>query len=96
MVLEVALIDVRPGSEESFAADYLRVRDAIRDSPGCSSVRMTHGIESPSRYVLLVEWTSMEAHQAFRDSDKFAIWRGGVGPHFDGPPRIEHFADIDT
>jgi heme-degrading monooxygenase HmoA len=56
---------------------------------------MTHGIESPTRFVLLVEWESLEAHQAFRDSDRFAVWRSGIGPHFAGPPLVEHFADVD-
>ena len=27
---------------------------------------MTQGVETPTRFVLLVEWESLEAHQAFR------------------------------
>jgi heme-degrading monooxygenase HmoA len=95
MVLEVALVDVKPGSEEDFKAAYLKVKSALGDSDGLISIRMTHAIETPTRFVLLVEWESVEAHQAFRESDRFAIWRSGIGPHFAQPPHVEHFVDVD-
>jgi heme-degrading monooxygenase HmoA len=95
MVLEVADISVKPGSEDDFAAAFLGVRDMLAGTPGCRSVRMTRGIESPSRFVLLVEWDSVEAHeQNFRATDRFATWRAAIGPHFAVPPRVEHFADL--
>ncbi|MDQ1733188.1 MAG: hypothetical protein QOK10_3347 [Pseudonocardiales bacterium] len=95
MVLEVALIDVTPGAEDDFEAGYRQAKQALASSEGLRSIRMTHGIETPSRFVLLVEWDSLDAHQAFRDSDRFAVWRAGIGPHFAGPPHVEHFADLD-
>lgn len=94
MVLEVALIDVTPGAEGAFRASYAQGREHLAASPGCRDVRMTQGIETPTRFVLLVEWDSVEAHEAFRASDAFTAWRGHVGPHFAGPPRIEHFDDV--
>jgi len=94
MVLEVALIDVRPDTEEAFEAAYHQVRHAVADSPGCLSMRMTHGVETPTRFVLLVEWESIAAHEAFRASPRFTTWRAGIGPHFAGPPRVEHFRDL--
>src|SRR5438876_19527 len=62
MVLEVALIDVVPGREDDFAAAYGKAREILAGTEGCRSVRMTRGIESPSRFVLLVEWDSVDAH----------------------------------
>jgi heme-degrading monooxygenase HmoA len=94
MVLEVALIDVQPGSEAAFEAGFQQVRHAVADSPGCLSLRMTHGVESPTRFVLMVEWESIEAHEAFRASERFGIWRAGIGPHFANPPLVEHFVDV--
>jgi len=96
MVLEVALIDVNPDQEDAFAAAYAQGRPVLAGTPGCRSVRMTRGIESPSRFVLLVEWDSVEAHeQNFRASERFDQWRALIGPYFAGPPRVEHFNDID-
>ena len=96
MVLEMAVIEVTPGSEEAFAAAYRQVRHEVADAPGCRSVRMTRGVESPSRFVLLVEWDSVAAHeQGFRATGRFGRWRAAIGPHFAGPPVVEHYADID-
>jgi heme-degrading monooxygenase HmoA len=95
MVLEVALIDVRPGQEDEFAAAYAKARELVATTPGCRSVRMTRGIESPSRFVLLVEWDSVEAHlENFRNTDRFPQWRGHIGPYFAAPPVVEHFTDV--
>lgn len=95
MVLEVALIDVT--DPEGFGAAYRSAREVLLGTPGCRSVRMTHGIESPDRFVLLVEWDSVAAHEEnFRATDRFARWRGAIGPYFAHPPRVEHFADIDA
>jgi heme-degrading monooxygenase HmoA len=95
MVLEVALIDVIPGQEDAFEASYRLGHPILAGTPGCRSVRMTRGIESPSRFVLLVEWDSVEAHeQNFRATDRFEQWRGHIGPHFANPPRVEHFTDV--
>ncbi|MEH1013241.1 antibiotic biosynthesis monooxygenase family protein [Micromonospora sp. CPCC 206060] len=95
MVLEVALIDVVPGQEEQFAAAYAEGHTVLAGTPGCRSVRMTRGIESPSRFVLLVEWDSVEAHeQEFRATERFTRWRTLIGPYFAGPPVVEHFTDV--
>lgn len=94
MVLEVADIAVTPGAEDDFVSAYGKARQLIIDSPGYQSIRMTRGIETPTRFVLLVEWDSVEAHQGFRDSDRFGQWRALIGPHFAAPPHVEHVADI--
>lgn len=94
MVLEVALIDVTAGSEQAFRAAYAEAREVIGAADGVGSIRMTQGIETPTRFVLLVEWDSVEAHDAFRASDGFGQWRALIGPHFSGPPHVEHFSDV--
>jgi heme-degrading monooxygenase HmoA len=95
MVLEVALIDVIPGQEDLFVDAYTRARETLVTTPGCQSARMTRGVESSSRFVLLVEWESVEAHDHnFRGTERFTTWRGLIGPYFSGPPRVEHFTDI--
>lgn len=97
MVLEVALIEVIAGKEEDFAAAYAKARPVLVGTPGCRSVRMTRGVESPSRFVLLVEWDSVDAHlQNFRATERFTTWRSLIGPYFGGAPVVEHFADVAT
>lgn len=96
MVLEVAVFNIKPGEEEAFAAAYATARELVETTPGCLSVRMTRGVESPSRFVLLIEWESVDAHiDNFRATDRFPAWRGLLGPHFDGAPLVEHYTDLD-
>lgn len=93
MVLEVALFDVT--DPDAFAAAYLSVRDVLISTPGCRSVTMTQGVESPNRFVLLAEWDSVDAHETnFRGTDRFRTWRGAIGPYFAAPPLAEHFLEV--
>jgi heme-degrading monooxygenase HmoA len=96
MVLEVALIDVFPGMEDAFAVSYRLGHPILAGTPGCRSVRMTRGVESPSRFVLLVEWDSIEAHRDnFRGTERFPQWRQLIGGYFAKPPLVEHFIDVE-
>jgi heme-degrading monooxygenase HmoA len=95
MVLELADFTVLPGQEDAFAAAYREAVTHLRASPGFRSARMTRGIESPSRFVFLVEWDDLESHTVgFRESERFTRWRAVIGPFFDGAPRVEHFTDV--
>lgn len=95
MVLEIALIDVKAGQEEEFAAAYAKGHQVLATTPGCRTVRMTRGVESPSRFVLLVEWDSVAAHEEnFRATDRFTTWRSLIGSYFAAPPVVEHFIDV--
>ena len=95
MVLEIAEVNVLPGQEDAFVAAYREGVALIRSSPGFRAIRTTRGIESPARFVLLVEWDDLEAHTVgFRESERFTRWRALISPFFDGPPRVEHFADV--
>jgi heme-degrading monooxygenase HmoA len=95
MVLEVALLDVRAGTEADFRAAYAEARPLVAAAEGATNVRMTQGVETPTRFVLLIEWPSVEVHEQFRASDAFGQWRQLIGPYFDGAPRVEHFVDVD-
>lgn len=96
MVLEVATIQVTPGSADAFVEAYRQARHLPAESPGCRSVRMTRGVESPEVFVLLIEWDSVQAHEdGFRDTERFGRWRALIGPHFAAPPHVEHYSDVD-
>jgi heme-degrading monooxygenase HmoA len=96
MVLEVGDIQVTAGSEQDFIAAYREAREVLASTPGCQSVQMTQSVESPQRFVLLVEWDTIEAHeQNFRGTDRFATWRSAIGPYFAQPPVVEHVLSIE-
>lgn len=96
MVLEHALIDVQAGREAEFEAAYAKARKVLSATPGCLSARLHRGVESPSRYLLLVVWESLDDHLiGFRESERFGKWRALIGPFFDGSPEVDHYRDVE-
>jgi heme-degrading monooxygenase HmoA len=95
MVLEIAEFRVPPGAEDEFVLAYRGVRTVLTGTEGCRSARMTRGVETPNRFVLLVEWDSLDAHQTnFRSSDRFVTWRRALRPFFAADPKVEHVEDV--
>ncbi len=95
MVLEHALISVRPGAEADFEAAFDTARLQLASSPGFLSATLSRGVESGSSYLLLVQWETLEAHtEVFRGSERFAEWRRQLGPFFAGPPEVVHFRQV--
>jgi heme-degrading monooxygenase HmoA len=95
MVLERALITVTPGREEEFEQAFGTAKAQVTGSRGFRGATLSRGIESPSTYLLLVEWDTLEDHtEGFRGSPAFGQWRGLIGHLFDGAPDVEHFVQV--
>lgn len=95
MVTEIADFRVLPDSQETFADAVAEGLKFVSDTPGFRTARLTRSAETPTRFVLLIEWDSIEAHTVgFRESENFGRWRAIVGPHFDGAPNVEHFDQV--
>lgn len=94
MVTEIADFSVDPARGEQFVDAYRGARHLLRDA-GAPSVRMSRGVECPGRFVMLVEWVSIEQHQTFRAGSTYADWRAAVSPFFAGDPHVEHVTAVD-
>ena len=96
MVLEHALITVRSGTEDQFEEALGRARAIIASSPGFISLALHRFVETPDRYLLLVEWETLEDHTVgFRESDAFGAWRALIGPFFGVPPEVGHLVPVE-
>jgi heme-degrading monooxygenase HmoA len=93
MILEVADIRIRPGEQAAFDEAIQRgLASVIAKAAGYRRHQVWKGIEAPERYLLQIEWDTLEAHTVgFRGSPAFAQWRAIVGPFFAQPPVVEHF-----
>ena len=94
MILEVADIRIPPGKNAEFEVAIERgLTTVIARAKGYRSHRVQRGIDSPERYLLMIEWDTLENHTVdFRQGPLFADWRAFVGPFFAVPPNVEHFA----
>jgi len=92
MVLEVALIEIKADKTIDFEKNIKKAQAIITQSPGYLSHEFQRCMERKNRYILLIKWTSLEAHNVgFRKSDLFQQWRGLIGEFFASPPLVEHY-----
>lgn len=97
MILEVAILDVRPGQESNFQRSFSEARKIISSMPGYISHELKRCIEKPSRYILLVNWEKLEDHTVgFRGSPDYQEWRALLHHYYDPFPEVEHYSDIGT
>lgn len=96
MVLEHAVISIRPGSNREFEAALDEARAVVAEADGFVSLNLHRGIETPDQYVLLIEWKTLEDHTVgFRESERFTRWRALIGPYFESPPEVIHLTPVE-
>jgi heme-degrading monooxygenase HmoA len=85
MDLEVAIVAAKDGDAAGLvAALNERGSACLLTAPGCRSVRALTGVENPGNVLLLVEWDSVDAHVAARDSEGFRSFMEVASPWFGG------------
>ncbi len=95
MILEVAVITVKPGQGKLFEAIFPQAEKVISAAPGYIAHELRRSLETPGKYLLLVRWESLEAHTVgFRGSPRFQEWRGLIGGFFQSPPEVEHYEPV--
>lgn len=95
MIVELALLTLTPGREAEFEAVFPSAISVLATAKGYLAHELRRSVESPNRYVLRVEWETLEDHTiGFRNSPAFTEWRGFVGPFFGGAPVVEHFQPV--
>ncbi|MBU3575096.1 antibiotic biosynthesis monooxygenase [Polynucleobacter sp. UK-Mo-2m-Kol15] len=97
MILEHCDIQIDPSKQSAFEEAIVRgVETVISKAKGFQGYKVNHSLETPSRYLLLIYWDTLENHTVdFRGSDAFGDWRAIVGPFFTNPPVVEHMTLVD-
>ncbi len=92
MVTEVAVFNALAGKEDELGQAIIRGLEVIRSHPGCIAANVVRCIERPGRYMLTVNWTSLEAHTVdFRGGPLFAQWRSHITGLFENPAEVFHY-----
>ncbi|MCH8132775.1 MAG: antibiotic biosynthesis monooxygenase [Myxococcales bacterium] len=95
MILEVARLDVRPGEEARFQDDFRRAQSILSSMKGYISHQLQRCIETPSRYILLVRWETLEDHtEGFRRSSEYQEWKNLLHHYYDPFPEVEHYEAV--
>jgi len=95
MVLEVAILDVKSGQNGEFEAAFQQAAPLIASIPGYVSHELQKCLEQPQRYILLVQWQTLEAHTiGFRQSAQYQEWKRLLHHFYDPFPKVEHYVAV--
>lgn len=94
MIVEQALLHVRPGQDDAFRLAMAQARPLIAASPGFIDLQLRPAPEEPGCYLLLVSWETIADHRdGFRRSDRYQQWRALLHGFYDPMPQVRYFGD---
>jgi heme-degrading monooxygenase HmoA len=92
LILEVAILNLKPGLTDEFEAALKVASKIIMAMPGYISHELQHCLENCDRYILLVRWEKLEDHTVgFRQSAEYQEWRSLLHHFYDPFPTVEHY-----
>ena len=93
MILEIAILDVRPNQEAAFERDFAEASAYISRTAGYISHELQRCVEKKNRYILLARWETLEAHtEGFRNSSHYSEWKRLLHHYYDPFPTVEHYS----
>ena len=96
MILEVAILDIKPGLESDFEKAFETAQKIISSMKGYISHEIKRCLENKNRYILLVKWDDLEDHTiGFRESKEYQEWKNLLHHFYDPFPSVEHYQSID-
>jgi heme-degrading monooxygenase HmoA len=95
MILEIARLQIKPGQCVAFEAAFAKAETIIAGMKGYINHQLQRCLENDHRYVLLVNWQTLEDHTiGFRGSAEYQTWRALLHHFYDPFPTVEHFAAV--
>lgn len=95
MILEVAILDIKPGLASEFETAFQKASTIIASMPGYISHELQRCLETANRYILLVRWQELEDHAVgFRQSSEYQEWRSLLHHFYDPFPTVEHYEGV--
>lgn len=92
MILEVAILDIRPGMQDEFEASFQEASALIASVSGYVTHELQYCFEQENQYILLVRWQQLEDHTVgFRQSPQYQRWRSLLHHFYDPFPAVEHY-----
>jgi heme-degrading monooxygenase HmoA len=95
VILEVAILDVKPNQESEFEEAFKKAQTIISSINGYVSHQLQKCIEKNNRYILLVNWQTLEDHTiGFRESKEYQEWRKLLHHFYEPFPEVEHYQSV--
>ena len=92
MILEMAVLQVKPGRAAEFQDAFRTAEPIITASPGHVSHELHRCVEDPDQFLLLVRWRTLEDHtRGFRGSPQYQRWKALLHHFYDPFPTVLHY-----
>lgn len=96
-MIEIIRYNIAAGQEAAFEDAYRKAGEHLRASPHCLSYQITRCVEEPGRYIVRIEWDSLEGHlQGFRKSPVFRDFFALVRPYVGAIEEMQHYEELET
>lgn len=92
MILEVAILQIKEGQSSAFEINFEKAQHIIASMQGYISHQLKKCIEHESKYILLVNWETIEDHEnGFRKSVEYQKWKQLLHHFYEPFPKVEHY-----
>jgi heme-degrading monooxygenase HmoA len=92
MIIEHAVLNVIEGKRDAFEAAFAKAMPLISETPGFIGLELRPCIEADGKYLLLVQWRSVEDHTTgFRRTSRYDEWRRLLHHYYAPFPDVLHF-----
>jgi heme-degrading monooxygenase HmoA len=92
MILEAAILNVKPGQGAAFEVAIAKARPLIAASEGFEGMEVRPCLEDSKRYLLLVHWARLEDHtEGFHGSARYRDWKATLHHFYEPFPSVEHY-----
>ncbi|MHA6534490.1 antibiotic biosynthesis monooxygenase family protein [Paenibacillus sp. BAC0078] len=96
MILEAAMLQVKPGLAGQFEQSFKEASVLIASIEGYLGHELQHCLEDDHKYLLLVKWRNLEDHTVgFRESGQYQEWKALLHHYYSPFPVVEHFTRIN-
>jgi heme-degrading monooxygenase HmoA len=96
VILEAVFLNIIAGREAEFEDAFRQASPIIAGRAGYIEHELQRCLEQPGKYLLLVQWETLEAHTVgFRQSAEYQDWKKLLHHFYDPFPTVEHFEQVD-
>ena len=92
MILEVAILNIKEGLSIEFEEQFKMASKIIVSMKGYISHDLRKCVEEEDKYILLVNWETIEDHEiGFRKSKEYQEWKALLHHFYEPFPIVEHY-----
>lgn len=93
MILEAAILHVKPGQEQQFERDFKLAAQYISSIPGYQHHNLLKCVAEENKYLLWAKWDKQEDNAAaFRQSEAYQHWKLLLRHYYAPLPAAEQIA----